>query len=512
MTKVSAMNQMPNAGMTVQAANLKTESLSQDFGKIMSQERNKVQQPKQTDKTADNVKKLQKETRNTTDKNNIDRTQAKENQKQEIKETNTDKGLDEKEIQNSIDKLEVNNSDAEDIENAVENGIMNILEQMQELLNASSEDLLQAMEDLGLQPIDLLCSDNISKLLLAVAGEDSQMGFVTDEKLYDTLQEMTQIVENQNEAVQQQTGLSAEELEAVMEKIKILEEQQAIQEVNPNEKLVQSGDALEADENLGIKDLIISQESAKQQENIVPVTLQSKEEIREALPTENETEQIQQINSENLETEKSTKGENQQEPTFGGEQNQFLANQSLTDNVQGQINTESQEGFATDLPSTESILKQIADYVKIQKGNELTEMELQLHPASLGNVKVQLATRGGSVTAQFTAETETVKNAIESQVVQLKENLQEQGIKVDAVEVLVSSHQMERNLDKEGKGQKDSEENNKTNKLQRLRRVSINLNQLEENETLEDLDTTDEAAMIAMDMMKRNGSSMDLLA
>ena len=94
-----------------------------------------------------------------------------------------------------------------------------------------------------------------------------------------------------------------------------------------------------------------------------------------------------------------------------------------------------QESIPTRTVDTESIMKQLADYVKIQKGTELTEMEMQLHPASLGNVHIQLATKGGVVTAQITTQNEAVKNAIETQVVQLKDNLEEQGVKVEAVEV-----------------------------------------------------------------------------
>ena len=95
----------------------------------------------------------------------------------------------------------------------------------------------------------------------------------------------------------------------------------------------------------------------------------------------------------------------------------------------------------------DSILKQLADFVKIIKNENLTEMELQLHPASLGTVNVSLVTKGGAVTAEFTTQNEAVRAAIESQVSQLITNLEEQGVKVEAVEVSVASHQMERNLE-----------------------------------------------------------------
>ena len=89
-------------------------------------------------------------------------------------------------------------------------------------------------------------------------------------------------------------------------------------------------------------------------------------------------------------------------------------------------------------------MRQIADMIKIVKGEKLTEMELQLHPASLGTVNVSLTTKGGMVTAEFTTQSETVKAAIEAQASQLKANLEEQGVKIEAIEVSVASHQMEK--------------------------------------------------------------------
>ena len=157
-------------------------------------------------------------------------------------------------------------------------------------------------------------------------------------------------------------------------------------------------------------------------------------------------------------------------------------------------------------------MRQLADMVKIVKGENLTEMELQLHPASLGTVNVSLTTKGGVVTAQFTTQNEAVKAAIEAQATQLQVNLEEQGVKIEAIEVSVASHEMERNLDKEGSGQHQSEEQ-KAERVQGTRRRSINLRALGEDGELEqELSGADDATRIAMEMMAANGNSMDLLA
>ena len=51
-----------------------------------------------------------------------------------------------------------------------------------------------------------------------------------------------------------------------------------------------------------------------------------------------------------------------------------------------------------------------------------------------------------------------MKAAIESQIVQLKNSFEEQGLKVEAVEVAVASHSFERNLNGDGSGQQQMQD------------------------------------------------------
>ena len=165
-------------------------------------------------------------------------------------------------------------------------------------------------------------------------------------------------------------------------------------------------------------------------------------------------------------------------------------------------------------PGTESIMKQLADLVKIVKNENLTEMELQLHPASLGTVNVSLTTKGGVVTAEFTTQNEAVKAAIEAQASQLRANLEEQGVKIEAIEVSVESHQMERDLDKNGQEQQRQSQEQETGRIQGMRRnrSTINLRAFMNGEELEgEMQGADDATRIAMEIMAANGNTMDLL-
>ena len=79
------------------------------------------------------------------------------------------------------------------------------------------------------------------------------------------------------------------------------------------------------------------------------------------------------------------------------------------------------------------------------------------------------------------------------------------GVKVEAVEVMVASHGFERNLEKGSSG----EQNNYTAK--KVARRKINLNIMDE-EDLELENVEKQARDIQVDMMRRNGNTLDYMA
>ena len=131
-------------------------------------------------------------------------------------------------------------------------------------------------------------------------------------------------------------------------------------------------------------------------------------------------------------------------------------------------------------------------------------MEIQLQPASLGNINLQLTLRNGAVTAQFIAQNEEVKNAIEQQVVQLKSTLEEQGVKIEAVEVTIASHEFERAMEQGGQWQNEQQEEQASNASKARRRVV--LSELEAEDEL----SSDE--ILQVQMMKQNGTTIELEA
>lgn len=380
-----------------------------------------------------------------------------------------------------------------------------IIEQIKKILGITDEELLSGMEDLGLQTYDLLNVDHMSQLVTAIAGEDSVISLVANEDLYTALQDITKVVDTQVSDLLDQTGLTNEELDVVLQKL---------QEMETENTEVISGEIVEEaapEEQQLMKEPIIIREDHTISDNQPAKQYDTLPENQQ----ENLAEAVTKPQAQNTGKDAKSSEDNEKDPKSSGQDNTAQNFQNHFREINDVAAAEGAEGiekFTSE--STENILRQLADMVKIVRNENLTEMELQLHPASLGTVNVSLTTKGGVVTAEFTTQNEAVKAAIEAQASQLRANLEEQGIKVEAIEVSVESHQMERNLDKNGDQQQKQSQEQEAMRIQGMRRGrnSINLRAFTDGEELEgEMQGADDATRIAMEIMAANGNTMDLL-
>ena len=155
---------------------------------------------------------------------------------------------------------------------------------------------------------------------------------------------------------------------------------------------------------------------------------------------------------------------------------------------------------------TMDIMNQIMDYMKIQLKPGMDQLQMQLHPESLGTVHIQLTSKAGEVTAQFQVQNEEVKAVLESQIVELKESLKEQGVKVEAVQVTVENHGFESNL-WQGQGKEENASSQNGRKAQRR----INLRELDALSMEESEEISSEDALRAK-IMEANGNTVDYTA
>lgn len=332
-----------------------------------------------------------------------------------------------------------------------------ILQQITEQLGVSPEEVLQAMDALGISAEDL--SQNMAALLSELTGTD-QMAVLTDESLYTQVSDLANAVEQTIEELADTLGMDKEQLTTFL--------QDSVKE--PEEPVI-----------------VVEQESA------APVTDMQQEstgdqEVQTATTTDIEAEQPR-------ETKRDENGNMQQ---------QMQDMQKPAENLQqtqGSAIAAEQTTERFDLQRTQKIIDQIADYVKIHSSEKLTSMEIALNPASLGSVNLHVSSKGGVISAQLYAQDEAVRAALESQVAALKESLEAQGMKVDAIEITEHSHQLEQNLDQNGGQQESSEAQKKSG------RRLLNLDELPEEEAYEEEMT--QAEKLQIEMMRMGGNKLN---
>ena len=102
-----------------------------------------------------------------------------------------------------------------------------------------------------------------------------------------------------------------------------------------------------------------------------------------------------------------------------------------------------------------------------------TRLDLQLNPQELGSITVSLTVRNGEVSAHIRSEKTETNDMINRQVDAIRTNLEQQGLKVDKVEVQLDSHQ-EQNTAWQDLNQHNSwqEEDARREELARLKNLS----------------------------------------
>ena len=383
----------------------------------------------------------------------------------------------------STDVEETQNTDetAETVKDELEEKAEELVQEIAKELGVSVEEVEKVLDELGISLMGLFDKENLTQVVVVLSGAEDVTQIVMDEELFAQVNKLLGTMEEMLTEVSQSTDVTVEEL---MEYVSREEFKETVQVID------------ESDKN-------VSKENAVMDEMEVTDAKETVTENSENV--DNETEKTVKV--EVSETERSTSEHTENGQSFEQTEsnNQFLTN--VTNNTLQNLALNAENGMSPYLTfEAREIMQQILDYIKVQVKPDMTSLQMQLHPEDLGTLQIEVSNKNGVLTAQFTTQDDSVKAVIESQLIQLKENLNEQGLKVQAVEVTVASQQFDRNLDKNGNEGTAQEESQKASKKQ-IRR--INLNELDmENE----LEEADDAIRIAADMMARNGNTIDFMA
>ncbi len=125
--------------------------------------------------------------------------------------------------------------------------------------------------------------------------------------------------------------------------------------------------------------------------------------------------------------------------------------------------TETKSAFTMPQPVRNSeIINQVVQQAKVIMGQDKSEMVIQLKPDHLGKLELKVVTEQGIVAAKFIAESQQVKEIIETNMQLLKDSLQKQGISIEGVSVQVGH---DRRGEYQSQNAYDSKSSNSANRI-----------------------------------------------
>ena len=121
----------------------------------------------------------------------------------------------------------------------------------------------------------------------------------------------------------------------------------------------------------------------------------------------------------------------------------------ILQNIQDALNKVTLTEHTDNVNKPQPVVEQIVEQVRVHMNQDATSMELQLYPEHLGKIQIHVVSKDGVMTARIAAETEQAKQAIENGLANLKEAFEQQDLKVEAVEVMVSTAGFEKGQDQQ---------------------------------------------------------------
>jgi len=473
MTSIPANVQSFPAGGRTEQPRVQAPESKEDFSKVLDRQKttapkeNSVNAPKQTKASGGEAEKTQEQTdapqeaeagkaaRTEGGEAKTEGPAAEQNRQPETVEA---AGQPDREIPDVPLEGELSGEELEQLMEILQSAILQIQELLTQQLQISPQELEQLMGKEGFTELQLLRPETVSQLILDAAGVEDPMALVTDENLYHTQQTITRGFQE----ITQELGRS-------------LKEEGKLQEEGDLPKALESLENAMSDRGVAKADAVV--QDPRQEDG-------------------QESGQEKQGGQE-----RDGERDNGRDSGVTGQvfyQNHISQAQNQT-TVPVSVATSATAAAYAEIPDSQQVMNQILDYMKVSMKPEDTVLDMQLRPENLGTLHIQITARAGVMTAHFTASSEAVKTVLENQMVVLKENFEQQDIKVDAIEVTVETHQFESNLE-QGRQRGGEEPGRKP------RRRRLDAGSLASGEELTEPD------QILTEMMAQSGSSVDYLA
>lgn len=437
---------------------------------------------------------------------------------------------------NTVDNPETKDKVAADVAKAADK----VAEKIKDTFNIDDEELKSAMEVLGLSFQDLLDPTKLKDLLMQITGTPDSITLITDSSLYEDVKSVMGFATGEVQSIVADNAVTLEDLGKVISDDELMKK--AFDELASAKEMQQATDMYsivngenvsddssvagtlpqqEIDEETNEDNIVVSEGAAVK----VDVTYDNRTNNLNAEVKDSDNENVSDVKATDLgETETFNNISKSETDSSKGRNEGFEHASKFAKSLNTEHEVSSQIGNYTETVTTQvnnlgevvetvtrysnidanEIVSQVTESIKVNYSADTTTMEMQLHPASLGTVNMQFTSVGGVVTAHILVQDEAVKAAIESQLITLQESFEEQGHKVESVEVSVANYDL--NKGQEQNNNNESNNQNGKNGIKGLARRRINLNDFSEDD--DDSELSDEEK-ITRDMMERNGNTVD---
>ena len=400
-----------------------------------------------------------------------------------------------------------------------------VIKAVAEQLEITEDDVVEAIQMLGVTVFDLLNPQVLADITVTLTEVQDASMLLFDSRFQSLLSDITQIGKD----FMNDLGLNTEQMQMFLSQMEILEQPQTVEvtdDTNLNQPMISDGQTESEQQVVAMDDrkMVENSELYPSKEAKVDQQIEVVDEHADSTgdvlskSTENEHASYTAGDSQEDAASKDMMSEdNYSEENHSVEE--FKKNISSTDKENDkhifshleQVSDKPSEMIKTPFVQnnntyvsvdTVRIIEQLSERVRVTNLSEVSSIEMQLNPENLGKMYVNISSKQGMVNAQIAATNETVKEALEAQIYELKESLQQSGVKVDAIEVTIASHEFEKNLEQ---GQsREEQEAERQEEMKDKNRREINLSDLDEAS-----DLLNEGEALIARMMKDNGNSLD---
>lgn len=375
------------------------------------------------------------------------------------------------EITESVVKTDEDMEIPEEIIQAMNVLFADIVQVIVDYTGKTPDEITNAMQDLGLESADLLNNDNLNNLVTGLMGRNNIMELLTDTDMSAMIKTLVGEVNDLKNQFMDSFNLNQEMFQSLPEELS--QELPKTEVLQPMEDNIVPSDMADVKETEKNPDTMIQSEISGSVDTKPDETTAVKS-VSDVVAEENGTSS-ERLENTNRNTDSSLSGEkknSENNAETDAHKNSVVMMSDMLDSIKSIVSEALPEDSREFVASR--IVNQILDDIRMNARPDMTSLEMQLEPENLGKVTISIVTKAGHITAQIAAQNEVAKEAIESQLNVLKDNLNNQGVKVEAIEVTIASHSFEENLEKGGDsagGQKESR-NKKTISAKELAEIN----------------------------------------